>query len=134
VPTGVAPLTAAEFRTNAATGTTTWPDNLNDNDTAAFCAANVIGKYAEVVFPAKSFISQYRYYGNNDNNNDGVSKIQCWNGSVWVDNTIDIPTRGASWSSWKYLNFPCMTTKIRFVCVTVDTRGENKTGELEIIG
>ena len=131
------PLTVAEFQTNPATGTFASPANLNDNNVAQFTEADALDEYCEVEWGADKFISCFRHHGDYGAPFAGKFKIQHWDGSQWVDNTIDIDCMYYGWSSWISLTIPIVTNKIRVVCTNILDGGENERcpiGELELKG
>ncbi|MBA7543516.1 hypothetical protein ES705_35847 [subsurface metagenome] len=115
------PLTVALFQANAATGTTLDPEKINDNDTVTYPIFTPVGDYCEIDFGFKCYIAEYRYRGETSHNGSGRYKIQYWSGIEWVDNTVDIPTRTASWSDWAPLTTPVISNRIRIVATTLDT-------------
>lgn len=132
-----AEASVAMFQAYAATGTfTNDPDHINDNNTVNLAMAGAINQYAEVVYGDLVKIKRWRHYGVVDINNDGVWKIQYWNveTDAWTDWVIDIPIRNlASWSNLA-TEAEVITTRIRLVCTTVDTKYNlSKIGELEVI-
>ena len=69
---------------------------------------------------------------------NGRFKIQYWNGSAWIDWAGGIPTTVVNgWSPWTNAS-SVITTKIRFVATTIDTRGAggdlSQVQEIEIRG
>lgn len=128
-------LTVVDFQTNTATGDFTQVTQCNDGNVGSFAYTTVIGKYCEIAFDDFYLITQFRSYGRPDIAGDGRFKIQYWNGSAWVDNTVGIAQRLDSWSDWTDLTLAIITNKIRFVATTIDTQHDaNYIAELEIKG
>lgn len=128
--------TVGDFQTNPGTGTMLDSQELNDNSTGAtsHADADAIGEYVEVDYGKEVLIKRWRQYGNPGNNEDGVSKIQYWNldTSAFEDWVTGIPTVLGAWTGLA-TETPKLTTKIRFICTTVDGQGKSETGELEVI-
>ena len=129
-------LAVSDFQTNAGTGTATNPARLNDASVAASVTYAVNGEYVEVLFSDYGLITQYRSYGHVNMAGDGRFKIQHKSDAAWIDNTLNIPTRGASWSGWVKLTKPVYTKGIRLVATALDTgmAGANLINEMEMIG
>jgi len=123
--------TLAQFQANAATGSMKDPDNINDNNTTNTAEGDVIGEYAEIVFPKWVNIDQWRQYGNNLNNEDGEFKIQYFGvDKAWHDWVTGIPTRKTNWGAMTPAA-EIICVKVRIETVIVDT-GANGTVITEI--
>lgn len=118
-------LTVADFQANPATGTMSMPSSVNDNTTTTTATATPVGEYVEIDFGSIFHVGEYRFYGYASQSGDGTFKLQHWDGEQWVDNTVDIPTRGASWSDWIPLTTPVTTSKVRIVSTLLDTGSDN---------
>jgi len=92
-----------------------------------------IVEYIEIDFSIKCMITQYRYYGNNMNNDDGKWSIKRYDdeSDSWIDWITDIPTRGASWTEWT-AGTTVVTSKIRIMSPTLDSQGSSWFNEWEI--
>ena len=134
-PVFIHKLTAINFRNNAATGTATNPQKINDYFVTALCIFDDVGEYCEIEFDEPCYISQFRHYGTAMQSEDGTYKIQHWDGAGWVDNTTSIATRQGSWSAFADLTLAVVTKKIRIIATALDTYNDhNDTNEWEIIG
>lgn len=128
-------LTVARLQTYSAlaTGTSQNPTVLIDNDIATFDVYDAINEYGEILFPSVQIITQFRYYGYVNHNNDGVWKIQYLNTSyTWTDWVTGMSTRAASWSGWNSTGGEVEALGIRWVCTTVDSQGHSRSYELEV--
>lgn len=125
--------TLAMYQANAATGTAQNPDDINDNNPASVMLAEPAGEYSEVDFGIVVCIRTWRIYGSNLNNEDGVWKIQYYNLAThaWADWVTGIATNKAVWTA-PSVESEVITDKIRLVCVTVDSVGISRCGELEV--
>lgn len=128
------PLTVPFFQEGTATGNTLVPENLNDGNTGTIFTMYSAGDYCDIAFSYLARVTQYRYYGNVDNDPlNNKLKIRHWEDGAWVDNTVDIPDRGASWSNWTPLTTPISTTKIRWEATAMGAAVTKiKTAELEM--
>lgn len=123
------------FQLNPATGTFgSSPEDINNNVVAEAGRADNIGEYAEVDFGKVVGIKRWRHYGHDNNNDDGTWKIEFWNlaTEAWEDWVTGIATRGASWTVLATEAIK-VTTKIRLTAESMDTAGNNRCGELEVI-
>ena len=129
-------LTVVQFQANVGTGTAEEPQKINDTSVAASVMFDVVGEYAQVLFPHPMWIKEYRHHGTSGLAGDGRWKIQIYHDGAWVDNTVAIPLRNLeSWSDWVVLTIPAYTQGIRFVATTIDsTFGISSVRELEIRG
>lgn len=128
--------TVALFQANAATGTCTDPDNINDNNTGTFADFDGVNEYAEIDFGKVVSITQFRYYGNASHNEDGTYKIQYYDlaDHAWTDWKTGIATRTASWSTLETVSTQ-FTDKVRIIATALDTGitpNKNKPYEFEI--
>jgi len=115
-------LTVADFQKNAATGTFTNPEYLNDDNSTQSTYANTIDQYCEVVFAKIFRLNKYRYFGNVLHNNDGTFTIQYFNltTGAWTDWITNIPTRPGTWSDW-LSGSTILTTKIKLIATAIDS-------------
>jgi len=129
-----AEASVAMFQAYPAIGDVTSPENLNDNGTGTLCEADAQDEYAIVVYGDLVKIKRYRHYGQHTMNGDGEFKIQYWNvvTDAWVDWVTGIATRVASWSDLA-TEAEVITTAIKVINTTIDSAGDNKIGELEVI-
>ena len=127
--------TVAGFQANAATGTVQTPANINDNDTGTYILGDAVDEYAEVDFGKVVELTQWRQFGNTNNNGDGSWKIQYYNLSTrtWTDWVTGIATRTtADWSTF-CVETAIVTDKIRLVCTAVDSgASDSLMMELEV--
>ena len=129
--------TVANFQANAATGTfSTAPERINDNITTNTAIADTIAEYAEVDFGIVVIIKRWRQWGSTVNNGSGEWKLQYYDleSESWQDWVTGIATRPTSdWSSY-VTETAKFTTKIRLVCVVVDTNNvRSDIKELEVV-
>jgi len=118
-----------------ATGTARYPERINDGDDGSRAIFDSVGEYVEIIFLGMYYVSEYRYNGYTSFNGDGRLKIQHWDGSQWVDNTLNIPTVGTGWTNWISLTTPVVTSKIRIVATALDSYSdENYIAEFELRG
>ena len=119
-------LTVAFHQALTATGDANNPNNLNNSASASETNFSSIGHYVEIDFTRTKFVKQFRIdVGEPAHAADGELKIQYWDGTSWVDWKTGITTITAAkgtLSAWEEVS-NIATTKIRIVCVTVDTRG-----------
>ena len=116
--------TVADFQANAATGTATDPANLNDASVASECNMDAVNEYAIVDFGKVVQLTQFRQYGNVNNNGTDTINIQYYNLNThaWVDWVIDVTSRAtADWSNWDSSGGTITTDKIKLMCITVVT-------------
>lgn len=127
-------LTVALFQGQAATGTMTNPQRLNDNDVYFLAIGKAVDEYAEVDFGTVFLIRQYRHHGNFQNKGDGKFKLQYWDGSAWQDWETGIVTYEIGlWTDWISPAAGVKATpKIRLVNTVLDTSTQNRIAELEI--
>ena len=121
--------TATDFRTNAATGTMTNPQYINDNNTNTAALAYNIGEYAEIDLKKIRHLNTYRQHGSLANAGNGRWKLQYfnWLTHAWVDWVTNIPIRTTfDWSAPVSVT-AVITSKIRLVCTTVDTNDARST-------
>lgn len=127
-------LTTIIFLTGTPTGTAASPQRINDGAVDMTCLFYDIGEYIDVELDAKYYVKQYRTYGTGLNVGDGYFKLQYYDDdiSAWIDLDTNIPTRGASWSSWMSLPLTAVQN-IRLVCTKVDTGSSgSRIAELEM--
>lgn len=128
----------ADFQTNPATGNISTLDpesNINDNNTATTIRGNTVDGYAEVDYGKPVLIKRWRQFGGLSNNGDGIWKLQYFDliTNAWADWVTGIATRtSADWSDY-VTETAKITTKVRLVCIAVDTCGFSYLGELEMI-
>jgi hypothetical protein len=136
-PSGAIEGTVALFQANAATGTFNGnPERINDNAPDVWGNATAIDQYAEVDFGIVVSLNQFRHYGESTQNGDGAWKIEYYNlvTHAWADWVTGIATRTAeSWTSMDSSGGEIITDKIRITCTTVDSGGQSKIGELEVV-
>lgn len=115
-------LTVADWQKNAATGTATNPEYINDNDTNTFVPFDAVDEYCEIEFDELFYVNAFRYYGNDDQNEDGTYKLQYFDcdTQAWVDWKTGIPTRLGSWSDPADLDL-VLTKKVRIVPTALDS-------------
>jgi hypothetical protein len=126
---------------NAATGTMSDPDNINDDETGNTAAANTVGEYAQILFPTITRLARWRISlgGTNGANGDGEFKLQYFDIFLgeWTDWVTGIPYAPTGWDDWTdYVQADdIITSGVRIVCTVVDTgsNGESKVAELEVI-
>ncbi len=127
----VPPLLASLFMTNAATGTMTSPERINDNLFVSPALADAVDEYAEVNLGRDFLIYQYRQYGEVNNTGNGLWKLQYYDTS-WHDWITGIPVRKtADWSVWAVGSI-VIGNKIRLVCTTVDALGSSRLAEFAV--
>jgi len=130
--------TVAEFQANAGTGTAGTPGNINDNNTASYAIADIVGEYVEVDFGHAVLIRQWRQFPHDAMNGTGRFTIQYFDlfSETWVDWITGEPMRGAAgWSGFTIETIE-LTTKIRIITTTLDLGGDpdsNIWGEFEVI-
>ena len=128
--------TLAMFQTFPGVGTfVAYPEKVNDNATDIAARGNNIGQYAEIAFGDLVTIKRWRQFGDANNNGDGVWKIEYWNvvTDAWVDWVTGIATRATqTWSGFS-TESEVITTKIRLTITTVDSQGQSRIRELEVI-
>jgi hypothetical protein len=129
-------LTVTQFQENAGSGSAADPQNLNDNDTGTKTVfGTAVGEYVEIEFDNEHIVREYRYYGNDNHNEDGTYKIRYWDGTEWIDLNTGISTRLGSWSNWTSLTKEVITNKIRVVAPTLDSDNDrNRPFEWEMRG
>ena len=128
-------LTVANFQVNPGTGTSHYPQYINDGNTASASWMDSVGEYAEITFTQQYEIKEFRIYGDGSMDGNGFFKIQHYTKYGWVDNTIDILTHDDwTWSSWTNLNSIVLTNKVRIVATQIDTYGHNEIPQIEIRG
>ena len=129
-------LSTADFKANPATGTWASPERVTDGHLVQ-TTYGTINQYVDIEFNDIFLVTQYRLHGVGGYNGDGTWKIQHWNGIAWIDNTVDVSTRGEStWTEWTDLSLPVFTKKIRIVCTLIDSSGYevNSVHEFEMRG
>ena len=127
-------LTVADFQANPATGTADDPQNINNGSVVDSAFFDVEDEYCEIDFGFIALISQYRWMGDEINKYlSDKCKIQHWDGSVWVDNTVDIPVVLNVWTDWTSLTKAVLTSKIRWVISQMSV-GPFRIRELEVKG
>lgn len=127
-------LTVSRFQMNAATGTMTSPEKINDNSTGHPAYSDTIDQYVEVKFSEPFRLNKYRHFGHAFNSDDGVFKIQYFNHTTeaWVNWITGISTREDNWSGW-IGGAIVITTKIRLITTTLDSGpADSIYGELEM--
>lgn len=128
-------LTVSDFRKNPATGTAFNPEDINDGSLMTDCTFQALTEYCEIDFGDYFPITEFRHNGFLNVNEDGKFKIQHWDGTAWIDNTIDIMQVKNVWSSWLPLTTFIVTNKIRVVATLMDTySGFNYMAEMEMRG
>lgn len=123
------PLTVAIHVALTATGSATNPDNLNDGNAATNAVFDAVDEYVEIDFGSIYMLSQFRIdTGDLTMAGDGRFTLKYWNvkTEAWVDWKTSIPTDGADtgFSAWEILGL-IVTSKMRLVATTVDSRGAN---------
>jgi len=115
-------LTVAAFQANAATGTATAPENVNDGDIDTYVDMTPIGEYCEIAFSKAYRLNKFRHIGYAEHNEDGTYKIQYFNltTGAWTDWITDIPTILHAWSAWT-AGTTIVTSKVRIVATATDT-------------
>lgn len=78
--------TLADFQANAATGTCSSPQNINDNDTDTWAYFNLAGEYAEIDFGKTVLVNQWRLY------RTGFSGTSQWD--------IEVKDLSDTWQLW----------------------------------
>lgn len=127
-------LTASGFRVNAATGTATNPERINDNNAGTNAVMDAVNEYCEIVFDKVYRFNKYRYAGYASHVKDGTYKIQYFNHSTdtWTDWVTEISTRDGNWSDW-VSDGTVITSKVRIVATALDTFvNQNFPGEFEM--
>ena len=116
--------TVADWQANAATGTWTNPQYINDGETVNGCYPTVVGQYCEINYGKIISVNQFRHFGHPAFAGDGRVKLMCWDlvAHAWVDWVTDIPpeTTG-NWTDWDSSGGEIITSKIRLVSVVLDT-------------
>ena len=128
--------TVADFQANAATGTFSSPQNINDNNTATPAEGLSVDQYCEIDFGKIVIIGKWRMFGHSSNDGDGAAKIQYWDigNATWEDWVTGIPTRiAATWSDFTIEETIFATTKVRFTVTALPTDNDYRVGELEVI-
>lgn len=126
--------TLAEFQATPATGTfSTTPEDINDNVTTSWAAANAIGQYAEVDFGKAVVIDQWRIFGHNNQAQNGEWKIEYYGLDLaWHDWVTGIATNAGVWSAL-VAGAITVCSKIRLTCVAVDSYSSgSQCSELEV--
>ena len=122
------------FQKNAATGTMSFRQRVNDNETTTVARADAIGEYAEVDFGQTVKISRYRQFGKTTHTGDGRFKIEYYDGA-WHDWVTEIAVRTTEdWSTFAAPAASVWCSKIRITATTIDTGGYNYIAEIEILG
>lgn len=114
-------LEAVDTQYYAATGTCVDPQRINNGSIFDAGLFENIGEYAQIIFPAKAYLTQFRHYGEALNNDDGVFKIQHYLHDAWVDNIINQSTRDETWTAWTNLTTPVFTDRVRIIATTIDS-------------
>jgi len=112
--------TTDDFRANPATGTSTDPSQINNNNTADSTSFTAVDQYAEVNFKKVVCIKRWRRYGMSSENSGNRYKIQYYNLSThtWVDWVTDIPGyTTVAWSNYSTAT-EVLTDKIRWIMTT----------------
>jgi len=127
-------LTVAAFQANAAAGTATAPERINDTVVGNYAVFDAVAEYCEIAFSKVYRLNKYRYNGYPTHAEDGSYKIQYFNltTGAWTDWITEIPTRKDSWSSW-IADTTIVTSKVRIVATALDsTFMENGASEWEM--
>ena len=117
-------LTGTIFKVNVATGTMGNSHLMNDGSlVSGAVGADVIGEYAQILFPMPCHIRRFRYYGSLLQTGDGFWKIQYQDmDDSWVDWVVNIPTRGESWSAWDATGGAVIAKGVRWIATALDTQ------------
>lgn len=115
-------VTVAGMQAITATGTVAVPTNINDGNTGTYAEFDVVNEYVEFDFTVPVVFTQYRQYGHDNHNEDGVWKAQYWDAGAqaWVDWIATFNTIKALWSDWITVS-TIRTTKLKIICTTKDT-------------
>lgn len=131
----VVDATVADFQANAATGTCTDPQYINDNSTTTGEPRGTVDQYAEIDFGKLVAITQWRQYGSDNNNGDGEFKLEILDiYGNWHDWVTGISTRPTlDWSAWDNSGGEIICTKLRWTVTINDSQyGITRLKELQV--
>ena len=125
-------LTVAKWQANAATGTATNPQNINDNSLMTHTEFDAVNEYCQIEFDRLFYVNKYRYSGALIHHEDGTYKLQYFDSDteMWMDWKTGIPTRLNSWSDWANLDL-VLTNKVRIVGTVMDSNPFTKNYAVE---
>lgn len=125
----------ADYQANAATGTMTNPEYINDNNTSTIAYADTVDEYAEINFGKVVRIKKWSQCGHVSNDGDGVFKIQYYDDTneSWIDWVTGLNTKNTNGCGDYEALTEVITTKVRIVNTTIDSSGQSRFREIRIV-